>query len=128
DEGLVNGTYQFTIPWPPIEQAAFEILRARWRQDLPPAIRKVDFVIEPRHFGPCGRDCFLLDLNVTAEKAKRKGYIFQQVCNTEGRADLVVDTHSRSLLMRNVRVQPRWQRVICSLVNFVPALQTITHS
>src|SRR5438132_6944012 len=75
DEGLVSGNYQFTIPWPPIEQAAFEILRARWRQDVAPVIHKVDFVIEPRHFGPCGRDCFLLDLVVTAEKAQKKGYL-----------------------------------------------------
>jgi hypothetical protein len=128
DEGVVNGNYQFTIPWPPIEQAAFEILRARWRQDVAPAIHKVDFVIEPRHFGPCGRDCFLLDLNVTAEKPKRKGYFFQQVCNTEGRADLVVDAPSRSLVMRNLRVQPRCQGVIGAIVNFLAPFLTKTYS
>src|SRR6185503_3687437 len=67
DDGVVSGSYRFTIPWAPVEQAAFEVLRARWEQDLA-AIHKVDFAIEPRRFGPCGKDCFVLDLKVTAAK------------------------------------------------------------
>jgi len=119
DEGDVVGTYQFTVPWAPVERAAFEVLRAKWSQDLPPGIRKVTFAIEPRHFGPCGRDCFLLDLVVRAEKSKKKGLLFQQICDTEGKADLVVETTSRSLLLRNVHVQPRCRGAIGAVVNFV---------
>jgi len=128
DEGVVTGKYQFTIPWPPVEQAAFEVLRARWRQDIAPAIHKVDFVIEPRHFGPCGRDCFLLDLVVTAEKPKAKGYLFQQICDTQGKADVVVDTPSRSLVLRNVRVEPRCHGVIGAIVNFLAPFLTKTYT
>ncbi|HEX9162720.1 MAG TPA: hypothetical protein VF980_13530, partial [Thermoanaerobaculia bacterium] len=84
DDGLVTGNYRFTIPWTPVEQAAFEVLRARWQQDIAPAIHRVDFEIEPRKFGPCGPDCFLLDLKVTAAKPKAKGFLFSQVCDTEG--------------------------------------------
>jgi hypothetical protein len=119
DEGVVTGQYQFTIPWPPVEQAAFEVLRAKWQEDIAPAIHKVDFVIEPRHFGPCGRDCFLLDLKVTAEKTKTNGYLFQQICDTEGKADVVVDAPSRSLLLRNVRVEPHCRGVLGPIVGAI---------
>jgi hypothetical protein len=128
DEGLVTGKYQFTVPWPPIEQAAFEVLRARWQQDIAPAIHKVNFVIEPRHFGPCGRDCFLLDLKVTAEKPKTGGYLFQQICDTEGKADVVVDAPTRSLLLRNVRVEPHCRGVLGAVVNFVAPFLTKSYS
>ena len=119
DEGEVAGTYQFTVPWQPVEQAAFEVLRAKWSQDIPPAIQKVAFAIEPRRFGPCGRDCFLLDVVVRAEKPKKKGFLFQQICDAEGQADLVVETKSRSLLLRNVRVEPRCRGAIGAVLNFV---------
>jgi hypothetical protein len=46
DEGIVTGEYQFKVPWPPIEQAAFEVLRAKWSEDIPDVIRKVDFAID----------------------------------------------------------------------------------
>ena len=128
DEGVVTGTYQFTIPWPPVERAAFEVLRARWRQDIAPVVHKVDFVIEPRHFGPCGRECFLLDLVVTAQKPKAKGYLFQQICDTQGKADVVVDAQSRSLLLRNVRVQPRCQGIVGAIVNFIAPFVTKTYT
>ncbi len=128
DEGSVMGNYRFTIAWPPVEQAAFEVLRARWRQDIAPAIQRVDFAIEPRHFGPCGRDCFLLDLKVTAQKPKAKGYWFQQICDTEGKADVVVDSPSRTLLLRNVRVAPHCQGAAGAVVNFVAPFLTKSHS
>jgi hypothetical protein len=128
DEGVVTGRYQFTIPWPPVERAAFEVLRARWEQDLAPAIHKVDFAIEPRRFGPCGRDCFVLDLKLTAAKAKSKGFLFQQICETEGKADLVVDAPTRSLVLRNIRVQPRCEGVLGSLVNFIAPFLTKSYS
>jgi hypothetical protein len=124
DEGLVTGNYQFTVPWPPVEQAAFEVLRARWQQDIAPAIHKVNFAIEPRRFGPCGRDCFLLDLKVTAQKTKN----FQQICDTEGKADVVVDTPTRSLMLRNVRVEPRCHGLLGTIVNFVAPFLTRSYS
>jgi len=62
DEGVVTGEYQFKVPWPPIELAAFEVLKGQ---------------VEPGHLGhhaegrlrdraaslrPCGGGCFLVDL------------------------------------------------------------------
>lgn len=128
DEGVVTGNYQFTVPWPPVEKAAFEVLRAKWRQDIAPVIHKVDFVIEPRHFGPCGRECFVLDLVVTAQKPKAKGFLFQQICDTQGKADVAVDAPNRSLILRNVRVQPRCQGVIGAIVNFLAPFLTKTYT
>src|SRR5207245_2481108 len=124
DDGLVTGTYQFTIPWAPVEQAAFEVLRARWQQDIAPAIHKVNFAIEPRRFGPCGPDCFLLDVKVTAQKAK----IFQQICNSEGKADVVIDAPTRSLMLRNLKVQPRCEGVLGAVVNFIAPFLTKSYS
>src|SRR5262249_21633547 len=63
DSGAVTGDYSFKVPWPPIEQAALEVLRARWLQDAP-VIKKVNIEIEPRRFAPCGETCILLDLQV----------------------------------------------------------------
>jgi hypothetical protein len=124
DEGLVTGNYQFTVPWPPVEQAAFEVLRARWQQDIAPAVRKVSFAIEPRRFGPCGRDCFLLDLKVTAQKKK----IFRQICETEGKADVVIDAPTRSLMLHNVRVEPRCHGLLGTIVNFVAPFLTKSYN
>lgn len=128
DEGLVTGRYQFTIPWPPVERAAFEVLRARWEQDLAPAIHKVDFAIEPRRFGPCGAGCFVLDVKLTAAKPKGKGYFFQQICDSEGKADLVVDAPTRSLVLRNLHIEPRCQGIFGALVNFVAPFLTKSYS
>jgi hypothetical protein len=128
DEGVVAGTYQFTIPWAPVEQAAFEVLRAKWSQDIAPAINDVTIAIEPRRFGPCGRDCFLLDLVVSAEKPEKKGHLFQQICDTEGKANLVVEPASRSLLLRNMHVEPRCHGAIGAVLNFVTPLVAKSYS
>ena len=123
DEGVVTGTYQFTIPWPPVEQAAFEVLRARWQQDITPAIHKVSFALEPRRFGPCGPDCFLLDMRVVAAKSK-----LRQICNTEGKADVVIDAPTRSLVLRNVRIQPHCEGLLGAVVNFLAPFLTKSYS
>lgn len=128
EEGTVTGEYQFTVPWPPIEQAAFEVLRAKWSQDIPPVMRKVDFVIEPRRFGPCGGSCFLIGLGVTVEKKEAKGRLFRQICDTEGKADLVVDAASRSFVLRNVRIEPRCHGIVGWVVNFIGPLLTKTYT
>jgi hypothetical protein len=128
DEGVVTGEYQFKVPWPPIEQAAFEVLRAKWSQDIPAGIRKVDFIVEPQRFGPCGGNCFLVDVVVTAAKPKTKGYLFRQICDSQGKADLVVDAPSRSFVLRNVRIEPRCKGLIGWLVNFIGPLLTKTYS
>ncbi len=128
DEGVATGEYQFKVPWPPIETAAFEVLRAKWSQDIPAVMRKVDFVIEPRRFGPCGGSCFLLDLAVTVEKKKVKGRLFRQICNTEGKADLVVDAPSRRFVLRNVRIEPRCKGVVGWVVNILGPLLTTTYT
>jgi hypothetical protein len=128
EEGTVTGEYRFTVPWPPIEQAAFEVLRAKWMQDIPPVLRKVDFVIEPRRFGPCGGTCFLVGLGVTVEKKEAKGNLFRQICETQGKADLVVDAASRSFLLRNVRIEPRCHGLVGWVVNFLGPFLTKTYT
>ena len=128
DEGTVTGEYQFKVPWPPIEQAAFEVLRAKWSQDITKVLRDVDFVIEPRHFGPCGGSWFLVDLAVTVEKMKAKGHLFRQICDAEGKADLVVDAPSRRFVLRNVRIEPRCKGVVGWVVNFIGPFLTKTYT
>jgi hypothetical protein len=127
-EGTVTGEYRFTVPWPPIEQAAFEVLRAKWMQDIPPVLRKVDFAIEPRRFGPCGGTCFLVGLGVTVEKKEAKGHLFRQVCDAQGKADLVVDAASRSFVLRNVRIEPRCHGIVGWVVNFLGPFLTKTYT
>jgi len=127
-EGAVTGEYRFTVPWSPVEQAAFEVLRAKWSQDIPPVMRNVGFVIEPRRFGPCGGTCFLVDLDVTVEKKEAKGRLFRQICDTQGKADLVVDAASRSFLLRNVRIEPRCRGIVGWVVNFIGPLLTKTYT
>jgi len=128
EEGTVTGEYRFTVPWPPIEQAAFEVLRAKWMQDIPPVLRKVDFAIEPRHFGPCGGTCFLVGLGVTVEKKEVKGRLFRQLCDTQAKADLVVDVASRSFVLRNVRIEPRCHGIAGWVVNFLGPFLTKTYT
>jgi hypothetical protein len=128
DEGIVTGEYQFKVPWPPIEQAAFEVLRAKWSEDIPDVIRKVDFAIEPRNFGPCGGNCFLVNVDVTVEKTKAKGYLFREICHPEGKADLVVDVPSRSFRLRNVRMVPRCEGIVGWVADVVGPLLTRTYT
>jgi hypothetical protein len=128
DEGIVTGEYQFKVPWPPIELAALEVLTAKWSEDIPDVIRKVDFVIAPRRFGPCGGNCFLVNVDVTVEKTKAKGFLFRQICHAEGRADLVVDERSRSFLLRNVRIEPRCEGFLKWVAKFVAPLLTKTYT
>jgi hypothetical protein len=128
EEGTATGEYRFTVPWPPVEQAAFEVLRAKWSQDIPPVIRKVGVVIEPRRFGPCGGNCFLVSLDVTVEKKEGKGRLFRQICDTQGKADLVVDAASRRFLLRNVRIEPRCRGIVGWVVNFIGPLLTKTYT
>ncbi len=128
DEGTATGEYRFTVPWPPIEQAAFEVLRAKWIQDIPPVMRKVNFVIEPQRFGPCGGTCFLVGLDVTVQKKQGKGRLFRQICDAQGKADLVVDAASRSFVLRNVRIEPRCRGIVGWVVNFIGPLLTTTYN
>jgi hypothetical protein len=128
DQGVVTGEYQFKVPWPPIEQAALEVLTAKWSEDIPDVMRKVDFVIEPRRFGPCGGNCFLVNVDVTVQKTKAKGFLFRQLCHAEGRADLVVDERSRSFLLRNVRIEPRCEGILSWVARIVAPLLTKTYS
>ncbi len=127
-EGAATGEYRFTVPWPPVERAAFEVLRAKWSQDIPPIMRNVGFVIDPKRFGPCGGTCFLVNLDVTVEKKEAKGRLFRQVCDTQGKADLVVDTASRSFVLRNVRIEPRCRGIVGWVVNFLGPLLTKTYT
>ncbi len=128
DEGTVTGTYSFKVPWPPIEQAALVVLRAKWSQDIPAVMRKVEFDIEPRRFAPCGETCFLVDLGVTAEKKKGKKSLFRQICEPEGKAELVVDAPSRSFLIKNIRIETRCKGIVGWVINFISPLLTKTYT
>ncbi len=128
DSGVVDGTYSFKVPWPPVERAALEVLKARWSQDVTAVVKKVDFDIEPRRFSPCGGQCFLLDLGVTAEKKSGRKSLFKQICEPEGKADLVIDAPSRSFVLRNVVIEPRCKGVVGWLVNFLMPLLKKSYS
>jgi len=127
-QGAVTGEYRFTVPWPPVEQAAFEVLRATWSQDIPAVMRDVDFEVEPRRFGPCGGSCFLVGVGVTVEKMEAEDRRFRQVCDAQGKADLVVDPESRSFVLRNLRVEPHCEGVVGWVVNFIGPLLTQTYT
>ena len=128
DSGTVTGDYSFKAPWPPIEQAALEVLKAKWSQDVTPAIRKVDFDIEPRRFSPCGDNCFLLELAVTADKKSGKKSLFHQICEPQGKADLVVDAPSRSFRLTNIQLTTRCKGVVGWIVNLIAPLLTKTYT
>ena len=128
DSGTVTGTYDFKVPWPPIETAALEVLKARWNQDVTPALKRVDIDIQPRRFSPCGDKCFLLELGVTAEKKSgKKKSLFRQICEPQGKADLVVDAPTRSFVLKNVRLETRCKGVVGWLVNFLTPLLAKTY-
>jgi hypothetical protein len=128
DSGTVTGDYAFKAPWPPIEQAALEVLKAKWSQDVTPAVRHVNFDIEPRHFSPCGDNCFLLELDVTAEKKSGKKSLFRQICEPQGKADLVIDTPTRSFQLKNIKLTTRCKGVVGWFINLITPLLTKTYN
>jgi len=62
------------------------------------------------------------------EKKEAKGRLFHQLCDTQGKADLVVDAATRSFLLRNVRIEPRCHGVLGWVVNFIGPLLTKTYT
>ncbi|HKD12855.1 MAG TPA: hypothetical protein VKE50_12305, partial [Thermoanaerobaculia bacterium] len=128
DSGTVTGDYAFKAPWPPIEQAALEVLKARWSQDVTPALRRVNFDIEPRRFSPCGENCFLLEVGVTAEKKSGKKSLFRQICEPQGKADLVVDAPSRSFQLKNIKLTTRCKGAVGWFLNLITPLLTKTYN
>ena len=128
DSGTVTGVYAFKAPWPPIETAALEVLKARWSQDVTPALKRVSFDIEPRRFSPCGENCFLLELGVSAEKKSGKKSLFRQICEPQGKADLVIDTPSRSFQLKNIKLTTRCKGVVGWFINLITPLLTKTYT
>ena len=57
-----------------------------------------------------------------------KGRLFRQICDAEGKADLVVDAASRSFVLRNVRIEPRCKGVVGWVVNFIGPFLTQTYT
>lgn len=125
--GSVTGEYSLKIPWKPVEQAAIEALKARWTQDVK-VVRKVDFTIEPRSFGPCGPQCFGASFAFTAEKKRGERSLFRQLCEPEGQAELAVDPAARSFVLKNLQVKPRCKGAVGWFVNLVAPLLTKTYS
>lgn len=125
DDGRVDGTYSFRVPWEPIRRGSFEVLRARWIQDFP-ALRKVTIDLDPKAFGPCGGTCFRTAMTVTAEKAseKTKKVWFRQVCEPVGSANLVVDREARAFSLRDVKVETRCKGAVGWVINFVAPFLT----
>ena len=125
--GSVTGEYSLKIPWKPVEQAAIEALKAQWTQDVK-VVRKVDFTIEPRSFGPCGPQCFGASFAFTAEKKRGERSLFRQLCEPEGTAELVVDPAARSFVLKNLQVKPRCKGAVGWFVNLVAPLLTKAYS
>jgi len=125
--GSVTGEYSLKIPWKPVEEAAIEALKAQWTQDVK-VVRKVDFTIEPRSFGPCGPQCFGASFAFTAEKKRGERSLFRQLCEPEGKAELVVDPAARSFVLKNLEVKPRCKGALGWFVNLVAPLLTKTYS
>jgi hypothetical protein len=117
ERGRVEGTYTLKAPWAPIEQAAFEAMRARWSEDLA-AIRKVDFTLEPSQFGPCGESCFVAKFDVVAEKKSAGRSIFRAECAPEGRANLVIDKETGTMRLEGMKIETHCKG-IASIVNFL---------
>jgi hypothetical protein len=128
DGGTITGDYHFKVPWPPIETAALEVLKAKWSQDVTPALKRVAFDIEPRRFSPCGDNCFLLELGVTAEKKSGKKSLFRQICEPQGKADLVVDAPSRSFVLKNIKLTTHCKGVVGWFINLITPLLTKTYT
>ncbi|HEY6929859.1 MAG TPA: hypothetical protein VJA66_09315 [Thermoanaerobaculia bacterium] len=128
DGGTITGDYHFKVPWPPVETAALEVLKAKWSQDVTPALKRVAFDIEPRRFSPCGDNCFLLELGVTAEKKSGKKSLFRQICEPQGKADLVVDAPSRSFRLTNIKLTTHCKGVVGWFINLITPLLTKTYT
>ncbi|HQR68139.1 MAG TPA: hypothetical protein PLB02_12165, partial [Thermoanaerobaculia bacterium] len=129
DEGRVDGTYSFRVPWEPIQRGSFEVLKARWIQDFP-ALRKVTIDLDPHVFGPCGGTCFRTALTVTAEKAseKTKKVWFRQICDPVGSANLVVDKEARAFALRDVKVETHCRGAVGWIINFVAPFLTKSYT
>jgi hypothetical protein len=70
-----------------------------------------------------------VELGFTAEKKRASGEsLFRQICEPEGKADLVVDAPSRSFQLRNIKVRPRCKGVVGWVVNFIAPLVTKTYT
>ena len=129
DDGEVTGTYVFKAPWDPIEQAALAALEAKWQQDL--AVKDIDFAIVPRQFRPCGESCFMLAIEVTAEKRSSKNRLkklFSQYCAPTGSASLFVDKPQRAFVLKDVKIETHCKGVVGWVINFLTPLLTKTYS
>lgn len=121
-DGRIRGDYSLRVPWAPVEKAALEVLRAKWTQDVSPVFRKVDFDVEPTEFGPCGTSCFLAKLNVTIDKKSGKTGLFHEECSPLGQAKLEIQKETRSVRLREVRIEPHCKGAIGWVVNLVSPL------
>jgi len=129
DDGEVTGTYVFKAPWDPIEKAALAALEAKWQQDL--AVKNIDFAIVPKKFRPCGESCFVLEIEVTAEKRSSKNKLkklFSQFCAPVGSANLFVDKPARAFVLKDVKIETHCKGVVGWVVNFLAPLLTKTYS
>ena len=120
EEGAVNGTYAFDVPWAPVELAAFEVARARWTQDVAKVVKKVSFEIDPTEFRPCGEACFGAKFKVLARKLTEKGKaLFSQACEPEFQAAIAVDREARAFVLKGLVVRPHCEGVAGWFVNFL---------
>jgi hypothetical protein len=129
DDGEVTGIYVFKAPWDPIEQAALAALEAKWQQDL--AVKNIDFAIVPKQFRPCGESCFMLAIEVTAEKRSSKNRLkklFSQYCAPIGSANLFVDKPQRAFVLKDVKIETHCKGVVGWVINFLTPLLTKTYS
>lgn len=127
DEGAITGTYTFKAPWAPIEEAAFEAIRAQWVQNAP-VIERVSLSVEPTAFRPCGKGCFYTKFRFVAEKREKKKSFFREECVPEGKADLVIDKKARAFVLSNVQIRPQCKGIVGWFANLIAPLLTKTYN
>lgn len=127
-DAAVTGTYRFKVAWDPIEKAAFEALSARWVQDVF-AVKEIGFAVDPKRFAPCGGTCFVaaFKLTVTKGKAGKKKGLLSEVCEPEGRANLVISKEARSFVLRGVKIEPKCEGALGWLVDLIAPILTKTY-
>src|SRR5262249_47807723 len=70
----------------------------------------------------------LLELGVSAEKKSGKKSLFRQICEPQGKADLVIDTPSRSFQLKNIKLTTRCKGVVGWFINLITPLLTKTYT
>lgn len=128
-DAAVTGTYAFSVAWDPIEKAAFEALSARWVQDIS-TVKDIGFAVDPKRFAPCGGTCFIAAFKLTVTKGgagKKKKSLLSEVCEPEGRANLLISKEARSFVLHGIKIEPKCEGALGWLVDLIAPMLTKTY-